>query len=100
MTIEDRYKQALNQDLRKVASNTVRKFTFMLKNIGVDFIHSKLYDHVLDSYADNEIFTSQFFGTPMWDNLILDTVKGGVNLRIDMVLMDVSMSKNIIKTPI
>ena len=99
--IEARYKQALNTDLAGLAENTARKFSFVLKSLAVEHVRGKLYDLALDEYiVDRPSFASAFFGTMMWDNLIIDSSIGGLNLRIDMVLMNVSMSKNIIKTSI
>ena len=102
MPIETRYKQALKTDLAGLAKNKARKFAFTLKSLGIEFLHGKLYDLALDDLeADRDVFSSDFFGSEMWDNLTLrykvdeDTK---TEVRIDMVLMDVSLTKNIIKT--
>jgi hypothetical protein len=100
-TIEARYKQALNTDLKGLAKNTARKFSFMLKSLAIEHAHGSLYDLALDEFVvERETFANKFFGTTMWDNFTLDNAKDGIHLRIDMVLMNVSMSKNIIKTSI
>ncbi len=101
--IEDKYKQALNTDLAGLTKNTARKFSFLLKSLGAEYVHGKLYDLVLDDspFVYDEAITSKFFATPMWDRLVLDTENSNKkNIKIDMVLMTVSMSKHIIKTAI
>lgn len=101
MPIEDRYKQVLNQDLRGLATNTVRKFSFLLKSLGAEYVHGKLYDYALNHYEREKPYTNKFFGLPMWDRVVLDTeTENDFNLVVDMVLIDVSMSKNIVKTSI
>jgi hypothetical protein len=65
--------------------------------MGIEYVHGKLYDLVLDGFEnDKDTFPSQFFGTPMWDNLVIDS--DDLKLRIDMVLLTVSQTKNIVKT--
>lgn len=96
-SIEERYKSVLKTDLNGLAKNTSRKFAFTLKSLGIEYAHGLLFDKVLDEItSEKDMFAGEYFGTPMWDNLILDPA--GENLRIDMVLMNVSMSKNIKKT--
>lgn len=103
--IETRYKQALKTDLLGLAKNKTRKFAFTLKSLGLEYLHGKLYDLALDDLeANDSIEHKTVFGSEMWDNLVLrykyaDREKP-TEITIDMVLMDVSMTKNIIKTSI
>ena len=102
MGFEERYSGLKGFNLTGLSSNQVRKFSFLVKNLAVDAVKSEVYSRVLNGLESDEIFAGKYFGLPMWDNLILDSGKEEEkkNLEIDMVLMNVSMTKNIIKTAI
>jgi len=116
-TIEERYKSALNVDIDALNRGNNRKFIWLLSTLGVEFAHGMFYKRNLNKPKLNEEQSDRYdntfgelkrnnnvavgtFGTPIWDNLILEHGNGGKNLRIDMVLIDVSMTKNIVKTAI
>lgn len=123
MTIQDRYIQGLDKVLSASDANVARKFSFTLKAMAAEYLHGKLYDVAFkdaslnsssqhqESYSpaiagyavSRETFAGKFFGTTMWDNLVIVNQDPNVNLgnlRIDMVLITVSQTKNIIKTAI
>ena len=86
------------EDLQALTEGEARKFKFLVKNILVNTGKAALYASVLKKTEQSEILASSYLGTPIWDNLILDSED--IKLRIDMVLITVSQSKNIIKTSI
>ncbi len=98
ISIKDRYKSLLKTDVKALAKGQGRRFVWLLSTLGIEYAHGKLYELALGGQPEIDLKRSEYFGTPMWDNLIIDP--DGDNLIIDMVLMDVSMTKNIIKTPI
>ena len=60
------------------------------------------YKEITPDPSDNAIKTS-YLGTPIYSNLIFDAepdTPENESLEFDTVLMEVSMSKNIVKTPI
>ena len=98
-TIEQRYKSFLKTDIQELAKGKARKFVWLLSTLGIEFLHGKFYERNFEEYPqkphDGKVTV---FNSPLYDNLILDS--GGIDLRIDMVLIDVSMTKNIVKTAI
>ncbi|MCF6184359.1 MAG: DUF6046 domain-containing protein [Bacteroidales bacterium] len=98
MYLEDKYNSFKNLDLSAYSANEQRKFSFLIENLLKGQIKTAIYKSVLKSLDGKSLKTSKFFGLPMWDNLILDTQDK--KLAIDMVLIDVSMTKNIIKTQV
>lgn len=98
MGFKDRYSGLKGYDLTGIYSNQVRKFSFLLKNLAIEAAKSEIYSRVFNNLESDEVFAGKYFGMPMWDNLILDTEDK--KLRADMVLINVGMSKNIIKTAI
>ena len=98
MALTDRYNSLKSIDLLRLTADQTRKFGFLIKNLAIDAAKSELYGRVTEEQLSDEIFASRYFGTPMWDNIILDTEDK--KLRIDMVVISVSMSKNIVKTSI
>ena len=98
MYLEDKYHNLKNIDLQALSANEQRKYSFLIKTLLTGQVKSALYKNVLKGLEKNSFKTSQFFALPMWDNLVLDIEDN--NLILDMVLMNVSMTKNIIKTAI
>ena len=101
MYLEDKYNELKNIDLSALSANEQRKFSFLIESLVAGQVKTALYKTVLKSIeANGSLKNSKFFGLPIWDNLILNSDDKNKSLEIDMVLIDVSMSKNIIKTPI
>jgi len=82
---------------------------FILQSFGLQNLKTELYrasivrngdlkssvnEYPEQNYIEVEKIADSYLGTPVFDNLLLD------NLRIDTVLLDISQSKNIVKTAI
>ena len=102
MDLKDRYGILKNYDLSGLTKNQARKFSFLIENLLVQGVKSAFYGSVINELERDKTSTSKYFGIPIWDNIILNSEDKNKNkrLRIDMVLLDVSMTKNIIKTSI
>lgn len=75
-------------------------YKFILQSFGLQSAKVLIYkEHVLNNgFYDFESRRPGVLGTPVFDSLILDTE--GKFLRIDTVIIDVSMTRNIVKTAV
>jgi hypothetical protein len=88
------------------------KYDFILQSFGLQNLKTLIYSNSINAIEENDStknyssivigdvpkVADSYLGTPVFDNIVLDIDDN--NLRIDTVLIDVSQTKNIVKTAI
>lgn len=80
----------------------MNRFQFILESFGLQQLRTRAYEFVKQEVVTDEAIGTSAIDTPVFDNVILqDTDQNPtIQLRIDAVLIDAALPKNIVKTPL